>query len=85
MIESVDLPSKIALTLDSGVVRRIDALVRQAAFASRSQAVEEALREKLARLDKVRLAVELEKLDQAQEKWLAEEGIQGELGSWPDW
>jgi len=77
--------AKVALTLDSEIVRRIDMLVRQATFASRSQAVEEALREKLARLDRVRLAVEAGKLDQAEERLLAEEGIEGDLGSWPDW
>lgn len=77
--------AKIALSLDSELVRRVDELVRQAAFASRSHAVEEALREKLARIDRTRLSVEAAKLDPEQEKSLAEEGIQGELGSWPAW
>jgi len=77
--------AKVALSLDSEVVRRVDELVEQAAFASRSQAVEEALREKLARLDRIRLSREVAKLDPEQEKSLAEEGIEGELGSWPTW
>ncbi len=77
--------AKIALTLDSSVVRRIDELVRQHAFANRSQAVEEALREKLSRLDRSRLSRELAKLDAKNEKSLAEEGIEGESGSWPAW
>jgi len=77
--------AKVALSLDAEVVRRVDELVSHAAFASRSHTVEEALREKLARIDRTRLAAEAEKLDSDQEKSLAEEGIEGELGSWPTW
>jgi Arc/MetJ-type ribon-helix-helix transcriptional regulator len=77
--------AKIAVSLDSDVVRRLDELVVQAAFASRSMAVEEALREKLERLDRTRLSREVAKLDPRKEKSLAEEGIEGEIESWPAW
>ncbi len=67
------------------MVRRVDELVRRAAFTSRSNAVEEALREKLQRIDRSRLAEEAAKLDPQQERGLAEEGIEGEVASWPAW
>ncbi len=77
--------AKVALSLEAEVVRRVDELVSKGAFANRSQAVEEALREKLARIDRTRLSEEAAKLDPEQEKRLAEEGIEGELKSWPSW
>jgi Arc/MetJ-type ribon-helix-helix transcriptional regulator len=77
--------AKVALSLDAEVVRRVDELVSRSAFPSRSHAVEEALREKLDRMARTRLSEEAAKLDPAQEKSLAEEGIEGEIGSWPAW
>jgi Arc/MetJ-type ribon-helix-helix transcriptional regulator len=77
--------AKVALTIDQGVLRRIDDLVRSAAFTSRSQAVEAALREKLERVDRNRLAEESAKLDPAQEQLLAEESAEGDLAEWPAW
>ena len=68
--------AKIAITIDEGIVGRIDRLVKQRTFSNRSQAIETALHEKLARLDRSRLAQESAKLDPKLEKTLAEEGIQ---------
>ena len=76
--------AKIAITLDEKIVGRIDRLVKQDAFSNRSQAIEIALREKLQRFDRGRLARELTKVDVAQEKALAEEGIAAEVTQWPD-
>ncbi|HWF59533.1 MAG TPA: hypothetical protein VN666_04395 [Nitrospira sp.] len=45
------------------------------AFPSRSQAIQEAAEEKLARLDRGRLARGCAKLDPVFEKTLAEEGL----------
>jgi Arc/MetJ-type ribon-helix-helix transcriptional regulator len=77
--------AKVALTIDEVVLRRIDDLVRAAAFTSRSHAVETALREKLERVDRNRLAEESAKLDSAQEKLLAEQSTEGDLAEWPAW
>jgi len=66
---------KIAITLDEVTLSRVDALVRQSLFVSRSQAIQQAIEEKLARLDRRRLARECAKLDPAFEKALAEEGL----------
>jgi metal-responsive CopG/Arc/MetJ family transcriptional regulator len=77
--------AKVALTLDAKVLERVDALVARRLFANRSQAVEAALREKLERLDKSRLARETARLVVSDEQSLAEEGIAGDAGSWPAW
>ena len=73
---------KIAITLDENMVVR---LVRQGVYPNRSRAIEEAVKEKLERLDRRRLASECEKLDVAFEKKLAEEGMSGELIEWPEY
>lgn len=77
--------AKVALSLDAEVVRRVDELVGKAAFASRSAAVELALREKLERMERRRLSEELQRLDPELEKRMAEEGTEGDLESWPAW
>lgn len=76
---------KIAITLDENMVVRLDRLVRQGVYPNRSRAIEEAVKEKLERLDRRRLASECEKLDVAFEKKLAEEGMSGELIEWPEY
>jgi metal-responsive CopG/Arc/MetJ family transcriptional regulator len=75
--------TKIAITLDTEVLGRIDRLVIEQIFPNRSRAIQEAVEEKLARLGRTRLYRECAKLDQAFEKALAEEGLSAELGQWP--
>lgn len=76
---------KIAVALDEESVRELDRLVEAATFPSRSQAVQAAIDEKLARLARTRLAREAVKLDPTAERALAEEGLGEELGRWPDY
>ena len=76
--------AKIAITLDGNIVERIDYLVQMKTFLNRSQAIEEALKEKLNRLDKSRLATESSKLDPIYERDLAEEGIAQDTSEWPE-
>lgn len=75
--------TKIAITLDQQTVKRIDRLVREETFPSRSQAIQEAVEEKLQRIERSRLAKECTKLDPAFEKAMAEEGMSEELHEWP--
>ena len=75
--------SKIAISLDAGSLRRLDRLVRQAVFPNRSQAIQQAVDEKLLRLEGGRLARECAKLDPAFEKALADEGLSSDLSKWP--
>ncbi len=76
---------KIAITLDDGALRQIDRLVRERVFPNRSRAIEQAVVEKLERLDRGRLARECARLDPAFERTLAEEGISVELSEWPEY
>jgi metal-responsive CopG/Arc/MetJ family transcriptional regulator len=77
--------AKIAIALNPKTLRRLDALVDHAGFPSRSQAVEAAIEEKLARLDRTRLARESAKLDATFEKALAEEGLGADVAAWPEY
>ena len=77
--------SKVAISLDESTLDRLDRLVKKQVFPNRSQAIEEAVAEKLARLERSRLAQECAKLDPAFEKALAEEGLSEVLTEWPDY
>ena len=77
--------TKIAITLDQTVLDRIDRLISQQVFPNRSRAIEEAVEEKLDRLESGRLAVECAKLDPAFEKALAEEGLSEDSAAWPEY
>ena len=77
------MKTKLAVTLDSGLVENLDHLVSQAQFPNRSQAIEAAVSEKLARLARTRLARECAKLDPKEERALAEEGLAGGADTWP--
>lgn len=76
--------AKIAITLDEKIVGRLDRLVHQRAFTNRSQAIEQAIEEKLSRLDRTRLARESAKLDPQFEKALSEEGLEQDSEEWPE-
>ena len=76
--------TKVALTLDSALLDRVDDLVARSRFRNRSQAVETALAEKLARLARTRLAEECAELDPAAEQQLAEEALAPRL-AWPEY
>ena len=77
--------SKIAITLDKNMLKRLDTLVQSNFFPNRSKAIQEAVAEKLTRLEKSRLAQECAKLDPDFEQSLAEEGFSSELEEWPEY
>lgn len=74
---------KVAITLDAGLLDQVDTLVREHHFPNRSQAIESALADKIARISRARLARECEKLDPVEERRFAEEGLGEDLRSWP--
>jgi metal-responsive CopG/Arc/MetJ family transcriptional regulator len=76
---------KIAITLDEETLSSLDRLVSERKFPNRSQAIQEAVDEKLARLSQSRLARECARLDPDFERSLAEEGMSGELAAWPEY
>jgi Arc/MetJ-type ribon-helix-helix transcriptional regulator len=53
-------------------------------FPNRSRAIQDAVREKLERLDRSRLARECAKLNPRVERKLADEGLSGDLSEWPE-
>jgi len=77
--------SKIAITLENNMVKRLDMLVKANLFPNRSKAIQAAVAEKLKRLEKSRLAQECAKLDPDFEQSLAEEGFTSELEEWPEY
>ena len=76
---------KIAITLDEEFVGELDRLVGERVFQSRSQAIQEAVGEKLLRMKRGRLAIECGKLEPALEKAMAEEGLTQDLRQWPEY
>jgi metal-responsive CopG/Arc/MetJ family transcriptional regulator len=75
--------AKIAVTIDQDLLTRLDQLVKERRFPNRSRAVQEALRDKLERLERSRLARECAKLDPLFEQRLADEGLAEDLEQWP--
>jgi metal-responsive CopG/Arc/MetJ family transcriptional regulator len=77
--------AKIAVTIDEGLLTRLDRLVRERKFSNRSRAIDEALRDKLSRVERRRLARECAKLDPDYERQLAEEGMAEDFKQWPEY
>jgi Arc/MetJ-type ribon-helix-helix transcriptional regulator len=77
--------AKVAISLDESTLERLDKLVERAVFSNRSQAIQEAVEEKLARMERSRLARECAKLDPLFEKALAEEGLSEDAAEWPEY
>ena len=77
--------TKVAVTLEVATLQRLDRLVRGAAYPNRSQAIEAAGAEKLARLEHRRLAEECAKLNPVDERALAEEGLGEDADAWPEY
>jgi Arc/MetJ-type ribon-helix-helix transcriptional regulator len=76
---------KIAITMEPRLVRRLDGLVKAGEFANRSQAIQLAVQEKLARFDRTRLARECAKLDPGEEQALADQGLSQDAKEWPEY
>jgi metal-responsive CopG/Arc/MetJ family transcriptional regulator len=77
--------TKIAITLDEKTLKHLDRLVKERLFPNRSKAIQDAVEEKLTRLERNRLARECAKLDPSLEKEMAEEGMDEELKQWPEY
>ncbi len=77
--------AKVAITLDREVLTTVDRLVRQHLYPSRSRVIQQAVEEKIAKLESNRLARECAKLDPEFEKAMAEDGLSSEVESWPEY
>jgi Arc/MetJ-type ribon-helix-helix transcriptional regulator len=76
--------AKVAITIDEEALTEVDRLVRAGVFPNRSQAFEVAVKERLDRMRRSRLARECAKLDKAEEQALADEIYPGEV-EWPEY
>ena len=77
--------AKVAISIEKETLERLDRLVKNKVFPSRSRAIQEAIEERLARMERTRLAEECAKLDPAAEQAMAEEGVLEELWQWPEY
>lgn len=76
---------KIAISLEKEFVSELDRLVDERVFLNRSQAIQQAVSEKLLRLKRNRLSTECRKLRPVFEKVIAEEGIGEDVKQWPEY
>jgi metal-responsive CopG/Arc/MetJ family transcriptional regulator len=77
--------AKIAITLDEKFIGELDRLVGEHFYQNRSQAIQDAVCEKLARMKRSRLLMECAKLDPVFEKAMTEEGIAEDASQWPEY
>ena len=77
--------AKVTVSIESDVLKQLDRLVTEKVFPNRSQAVHTAVKEKIARLNKSRLARACELLDRDEEQALAEIGVSADLEEWPEY
>ena len=77
--------TKVAITLDEETLKKLDRLVGEEKFPNRSRAIQEAVEEKLSRMDRTRLMRESAKLDPDYEQKLAEEGLTEDFEAWPEY
>lgn len=71
--------ARIAITLDAKYIEQLDSFVSKRIFQNRSEFIQEAVKEKLARIKRTCLAKECAKLDLAFEKSIADEGLTEDL------
>jgi metal-responsive CopG/Arc/MetJ family transcriptional regulator len=77
--------SKIAITIDDKLLKQLDLMVKSKVYPNRSKAIQEAVADKLKRLERTRLAQECAKLDTEFEQSIAEEGFSMEIDKWPEY
>lgn len=77
--------AKVAISMDEDLLRRLDRLVKSQLFENRSRAIQEAVSEKLSRLERGCLARECAKMNPAFEQAMAEEGMSAEVREWPEY
>jgi Arc/MetJ-type ribon-helix-helix transcriptional regulator len=75
--------ANVAISMDELLLQRLDQLVKDGAFRDRSEAVQQAVSEKIQRMDTSALARECAKLEPKAEQALADESLAADLSSWP--
>jgi metal-responsive CopG/Arc/MetJ family transcriptional regulator len=76
---------KVSIALDSELLQSLDRLVAEHHFSDRNEAVEEAIREKLARVARGSLASAHAGLVADEERDPTAEGLIVDAGEWPEY
>lgn len=76
--------AKIIASVDVKTIARLDRLVKEGKFPSRSSLIEQVIDEKLNRLGKSRIARECARLDPVEERVFADEGMTADSRSWQE-
>lgn len=77
--------AKVAVTIDSGLLKEVDGWVQRGLYRNRSRALQAGLeRLKVEQQRHSSLIAELSKLDPVAERALAEEALAGEV-PWPEY
>ena len=77
--------SRITITLDEGLLKRLDYLVQAAPYSSLSRAIQEAVEDKLRKANRNDFERELVKLDPQFEQEMADEGLCEDAREWPEY
>ena len=77
------MSTKIAVSLDNVLLGKLDSLIKKEIFPNRNVAIQSAVKEKLARLERNRLAKECAKLNPKFEQAMADDGLSDDLAAWP--
>ena len=75
--------AKIAITVSPLVLNRLDVWVQSAHYASRSEAIEQAVEAQLQRLERTRLSEQCALLDANEEQAMADSGLAADTAAWP--
>lgn len=76
---------KIAITIEKDTLLQLDRLITEKVFSNRSRAIQEAVTEKLRKMERGRLTRECDKLNPKFEMALAEEGLSEDMSEWPEY
>lgn len=76
--------AKIAISIDRDLLAKLDQLVEEDKFESRSQAIQTLLKDKVIELARYRFEKECDKLDPEEEVRMAEEGLYEDTKEWPE-
>jgi metal-responsive CopG/Arc/MetJ family transcriptional regulator len=77
--------AKVTVSIESNLLKKVDYLVKSKVFPNRSQAIQIAVQEKVAKIDQNRLARECEKLDKQEERAMADFGLASEVSEWQEY
>lgn len=76
--------SKITISIDEMLLKKLDHFVKNKTFKTRSHAIQTAVKHTIDRMEHKRLAKECAKLNSAEEQAMADEGLETDLKEWPE-